>query len=349
MNSPTGLPDHKSTVVSEPPPAHFLIWLWRHMRRIIVFVVGSTVVLIGILMIIGPGPAVVVIPLGLAILATEFVWARRWLAYAYKHLDAMRAAASSKSPSQVVSAMPAKSRTETPTGYPRRQPVDEAHADWNVPFVGYEPLSYTADSVIRKQDAGADPSDITAVTRVLLTRTNRGDIPVLRDESNYPLNPLGRTGLKGRGRLWHWGRNQAADAVLTRLDPASERLQVLLIERKDNGQFALPGGMVDEGETMSQTAARELQEETGLTLNFDDTMIIFAGVVDDPRNTDNAWMETTVFHRHLAPGEVDLTKLNPGDDAASVAWHDINDELLSSMYASHGTYLALAKAKVVRS
>ncbi len=51
----------------------------RYARRIVVLVMGMTVLLIGIAMIILPGPAVVVIPLGLAILATEFAWARRWL------------------------------------------------------------------------------------------------------------------------------------------------------------------------------------------------------------------------------------------------------------------------------
>jgi hypothetical protein len=40
---------------------------------------GSTVILIGIIMIVTPGPAIIVIPAGLAILATEFAWARRWL------------------------------------------------------------------------------------------------------------------------------------------------------------------------------------------------------------------------------------------------------------------------------
>ena len=44
-----------------------------------VLIVGSTVVLVGVVMIVTPGPAVVVIPAGLAILATEFVWARRLL------------------------------------------------------------------------------------------------------------------------------------------------------------------------------------------------------------------------------------------------------------------------------
>ena len=51
----------------------------RHARRLIVFIVGMTVLLIGVAMIVLPGPAVVVIPIGLAILATEFAWARRWL------------------------------------------------------------------------------------------------------------------------------------------------------------------------------------------------------------------------------------------------------------------------------
>ncbi len=48
-------------------------------RRAIVGVVGGTILLIGLAMIFLPGPAVVVIPIGLAILATEFAWARRYL------------------------------------------------------------------------------------------------------------------------------------------------------------------------------------------------------------------------------------------------------------------------------
>ena len=48
-------------------------------RRVIVSVVGATVVLIGIALLVLPGPAFVLIPVGLAILATEYAWARRWL------------------------------------------------------------------------------------------------------------------------------------------------------------------------------------------------------------------------------------------------------------------------------
>lgn len=48
-------------------------------RRVVVAVVGGTVVLLGIAMLVLPGPALVVIPTGLAILGLEFAWARRWL------------------------------------------------------------------------------------------------------------------------------------------------------------------------------------------------------------------------------------------------------------------------------
>ncbi len=51
----------------------------RQARRLIVLVIGLTVLAIGLALIVLPGPAFVVIPIGLAILATEFVWARRLL------------------------------------------------------------------------------------------------------------------------------------------------------------------------------------------------------------------------------------------------------------------------------
>ena len=51
----------------------------RRLRRLIVAVVGFTVLAIGVAMIVLPGPAIVVIPTGLAILAAEFAWARNLL------------------------------------------------------------------------------------------------------------------------------------------------------------------------------------------------------------------------------------------------------------------------------
>jgi tellurite resistance protein TerC len=51
----------------------------RYARRVAVAIIGTTVLLIGIVLLVTPGPAFVVIPVGLAILATEFAWARHWL------------------------------------------------------------------------------------------------------------------------------------------------------------------------------------------------------------------------------------------------------------------------------
>ena len=51
----------------------------RLARRIGIGVVGSAVLGVGVVMLVTPGPAFVVIPLGLGILALEFEWAQRWL------------------------------------------------------------------------------------------------------------------------------------------------------------------------------------------------------------------------------------------------------------------------------
>lgn len=51
----------------------------RQMKKLVILVLGGSVLLVGVIMIISPGPAFIVIPAGLAILAVEFEWARRLL------------------------------------------------------------------------------------------------------------------------------------------------------------------------------------------------------------------------------------------------------------------------------
>ena len=52
---------------------------YRIAKRIAIGIVGGTVLVIGIVMIVLPGPAFIVIPVGLGILGLEFAWARIWL------------------------------------------------------------------------------------------------------------------------------------------------------------------------------------------------------------------------------------------------------------------------------
>jgi uncharacterized protein (TIGR02611 family) len=59
-------------------------------KRLIIAIMGFTVLLTGIAMIMLPGPAIVVIPLGLGILATEFIWARRLLSKAKNTLNTFK-------------------------------------------------------------------------------------------------------------------------------------------------------------------------------------------------------------------------------------------------------------------
>lgn len=70
---------------------------------------------------------------------------------------------------------------------------------------------------------------------------------------------------------------------------------------------------------------------------------IYKGYVDDPRNTDNAWMETVAMNFHdETGGYVGKFNLKAGDDAKSVTWMDIHKNL--ELYASHCNFIeAVAK------
>jgi uncharacterized protein (TIGR02611 family) len=51
----------------------------KQIKKIVVGVIGFTILAIGVLLLVLPGPAFIVIPVGLGVLATEFAWARNML------------------------------------------------------------------------------------------------------------------------------------------------------------------------------------------------------------------------------------------------------------------------------
>lgn len=53
--------------------------LYRQIKRLAIFLIGISIVLIGCILVFTPGPAIIVIPVGLAVLATEFIWAKKLL------------------------------------------------------------------------------------------------------------------------------------------------------------------------------------------------------------------------------------------------------------------------------
>ena len=94
--SPTGAAQAKSMKQKQPGWNSWFVNTpkLRVAKRIVVAVIGGTVTLIGIALVVLPGPAFVVIPIGLSILATEFLWAKRWL----KKVRQMASQLTSKSP-----------------------------------------------------------------------------------------------------------------------------------------------------------------------------------------------------------------------------------------------------------
>jgi uncharacterized protein (TIGR02611 family) len=69
---------------------HFVFKTLGQVKRLVVVVIGFTILAAGIAMIVLPGPAVVVIPVGLALLATEFIWAKTLLASAKDRFERMK-------------------------------------------------------------------------------------------------------------------------------------------------------------------------------------------------------------------------------------------------------------------
>ena len=239
-----------------------------------------------------------------------------------------------------------KARLEKPPEYPARFPVPDHLVPWTADYPDYSPPYYVSPVVIandatRKTGGWADPEDISRIAAVPAESFTG---PLFHDDKGRPLNPAGRTGMAGRGLLGKWGPNYAADPIITRVNMTARSLELLAIRRKDNGQWAIPGGMVDKGEEVTHTLARELEEETGVKLDMAKGRLTYRGYVDDPRNTDHAWMETTAKHLHLPEEIACRVKPHAGDDAAAVRWLPLNGSTMEALYASHCSLIRKALA-----
>ncbi|MCI5073243.1 PGPGW domain-containing protein [bacterium] len=51
--------------------------LFKHLKKLLIFIVGLTIIIIGIALLVLPGPGIVTIAVGLGVLSLEFVWAKR--------------------------------------------------------------------------------------------------------------------------------------------------------------------------------------------------------------------------------------------------------------------------------
>eukprot|EP00731_Ephydatia_muelleri_P023481 Em0015g1064a len=256
-----------------------------------------------------------------------------------------------------------KARQAEYQGKVKRFPVPDEKVPWSVAWAEYSPVDYTVERDLSTpgqqdaQDAKGSALQYNALDGRVDRRSYTGEYTVVR---GVPMNPAGRTGMAGRGLLRRWGPNHAADAIVTRWKRTEEGtvlisdgkavLEFVAIRRKDTDTWAVPGGKVEPGETALATSMREFAEEAMNSLEassneleetkqlieklFHSGTQVYAGYVDDPRNTDNAWMETVAFNFHDETGEAfSRIKLQAGDDAGAVKWTELSKSL--DLYASH--------------
>ncbi len=116
-------------------------------------------------------------------------------------------------------------------------------------------------------------------------------------------------------------------------------LRVLLIQRGEPpfaGDWALPGGFVEEGETVALAAARELAEETGIQAGDLRLLGVYSAAGRDPRG----W---TVSVAYVAELDAELA-VSGGDDAAAARWFAVDE--LPSLAFDHAEIVTEAIAAV---
>lgn len=230
---------------------------------------------------------------------------------------------------------------------------------WATPWEAYAPVEYTHESVLA-EPPWADAVDAKDVAELPTRASFEGALVFAPADKGRPRNPRGRTGTTGRGLLGKWGPNHAADPIVVRVKPGSKgEYEMVAIKRNDTGEWAIPGGMVDPGEHVSLTLRREFTEEAGniedpkeraefeahLDAIFAKGRLIYEGSVDDPRNTDNAWIETTVYLFMITDDAIATSlKLVGGDDATQACWLDLDEAGLASLYADHRVFVERAIA-----
>ncbi|XP_057290183.1 transient receptor potential cation channel subfamily M member-like 2 [Hydractinia symbiolongicarpus] len=157
-------------------------------------------------------------------------------------------------------------------------------------------------------------------------------------DSDHPRNPRGRTGVAGKGLLKTFGPNEIVETLLTRWKPGLtgieigssglKILQVLVVKETKSGTINIPIGPVTKCEShrqeelippiLSALFHVEVLSDKGLWLDderkssyaercqeiLSHGLELYNGPIEDPRNTDEAWIESVVINYHDQDGRV---------------------------------------------
>lgn len=130
------------------------------------------------------------------------------------------------------------------------------------------------------------------------------------------------------------------DCVVFGLDLDVGDLKILLIQRRGApfaGMWALPGGFVDMGETLEQSAKRELQEETGISRLYLEQLYTFGDPGRDPRGR-------TITVAYYALVKLSDHPIKADTDASDVAWFGVSD--LPRLAFDHAKVVSMALGRL---
>ena len=116
----------------------------------------------------------------------------------------------------------------------------------------------------------------------------------------------------------------------------ADRQAVLLTRRSDNGEWCLPGGMIDPGETVSKACVREVFEETGLQVQVDRLV----GVYSDPNRItvypdgNKAFVIVLAFEVEQVGGELGLS-----NETTDAQYFPVSDALQMDLFYGHAEHI----------
>jgi len=200
------------------------------------------------------------------------------------------------------------------------------------PLVQAEPVPSADGTAIRDAYFHVAGRDVDAALASLVSQAPQSTLEFMRAWSVQP-------GFARVAEEWRMLRHYKAQWAAAPYPPVFVTVDavvrcaghVLLIKRGQapgKGLYAVPGGFIEQRETVYQSAVRELQEETALHL-LDQTMrqsLRSVAVFDHP---DRSQRGRTITHAHYFDfGERELPEVKAGDDAQAVEWVPI-DKLVS--------------------
>ncbi|XP_064474206.1 transient receptor potential cation channel subfamily M member 2-like isoform X2 [Ornithodoros turicata] len=251
----------------------------------------------------------------------------------------------------------------------QRYPVPDKYVAWEVLWLDYDPVAYTRPCAdfpgnlqpyvdedilylkLRETSSAAQqvptltwncvstsPAGISIDRRSWILDSDGSPVIYKLDSMAVPMNPIGRTGLRGKGALPRWGPNHYILFVISRWQRSKihlvggRGLEIVLMRICRTDQFSMPGDFVP-GEHKYEmmkllfkgTDQRGCSSAEDVSLLFQNSClpennespsdmqqpmlpnvtckVVQQGYMDDPMNTDHCWREVELWHIHFTARE----------------------------------------------